>query len=225
MTRPRDRRRAGPSRPQRPERSERTTVLIVCEGRETEPNYFDRLKREEQVKKSFTITVKRGKGSSRQQVARYAVECRENADQKFEEVWCVMDVEHPNDLDDMRAALTLLQSNQIQAALSNPAFEVWLLAHFETGHPFSHCDAVVARLNKHWQEHFSADYDKADGRIYCRLADRLDRRWQMPNGCGKSITPEGPSLTAILRRKWTCWSSSCSANRVLLLISPRECGG
>ena len=85
-----------------------------------------------------------------------------------------MDVEHPDGLDDMRAALTLLESNQIQAALSNPAFEVLVLGPFEkTGTAFSDCDAVVARLNKHWQEHFSGDYDKADGQIYHRLVDRL----------------------------------------------------
>jgi hypothetical protein len=176
MMRSRDRRRSGPSRPPRPNRSERTTVLIVCEGRETEPNYFDRLKREECVKKHFAIKVKRGKGGSRQQVAQFAIERKENAGDEFDEVWCVMDVEHPDGLDDMRAASTSLESNHIQTALSNPAFEVWLLAHFEkTGHGFLHGDAVVARLNKRWQEHFSADYDKSDGQVYCRLVNRLDQ--------------------------------------------------
>jgi hypothetical protein len=152
--------------------------LIVCEGKETEWNYFNQLRLQlhdnDQMRRRSGITVKRGRGGSRQQIARFAVERKDNANERFDEVWCVMDVEHPNDLDDMRAALTLLESNQIQAALSNPAFEVWFLAHFDkTGTAFSHCDAVVARLNKHWQEYFSADYDKADGQIYCRLADRL----------------------------------------------------
>ncbi len=150
--------------------------MIVCEGRETEPNYFDGLKQEDLIKRHFRIKVKKGKGGSRQQVAQLAVERKENASDEFDEVWCIMDVEHPDDLNDMRAALTLLESNHIQAALSNPAFEVWLLAHFEkTGHLFLHGDAVVARLNKHWKEHFSADYDKADGQIYYRLIDRLDQ--------------------------------------------------
>jgi hypothetical protein len=176
MTQRRDRRRSGSSRLPRPNRSERTTVLIVCEGRETEPNYFDRLKREEHAKKNFTIKVKKGKGGSRQQVAQFAVERKENAGDKFDEVWCVMDVERPEGLPDIRAALTLLESNHIKAALSNPAFEVWLLAHFEkTGTGFLDGDAVASRLNKHWKEHFSTDYDKADGQIYYRLIDRLDQ--------------------------------------------------
>ena len=176
MTRPRDRRRSGPSRPQRPTRSEKITVLIVCEGRETEPNYFHQLKQEECVKERFRITVKRGKGGSRQQVAQHAVERKDNANDDYDEVWCVMDVEHPDGLDAMREALTLLEGNQIQPALSNPAFEVWLLAHFEkTGTVFLDGDAVAARLNKHWKQKFSVDYDKADERIYHRLVDLLDQ--------------------------------------------------
>ena len=120
--------------------------------------------------------MRRGKGGSRQQVATFAVERKADTNDGYNEVWCVMDVENSEDLDSMHEALALLESNHIQAALSNPAFEVWLLAHFEkTGTGFLHGDAVVARLNKHWKEHFSADYDKADGRIYCRLIDRLDQ--------------------------------------------------
>ena len=34
---------------------------------------------------------------------------------------------------------------------------------------------MIERLNKHWQEHFSADYDKADARIYQRLSPLTDQ--------------------------------------------------
>ena len=94
-----------------------------------------------------------------------------------------MDVERPEGLDEMRKALALLGGNSISAGVSNPSFEVWLLAHFErTGAAFLGCDAVIVRLNKHWQERFSIRYDKADGRIYDRVgkltADAVDNaRW------------------------------------------------
>jgi hypothetical protein len=157
-------------------RPRKRTVLIVCEGKETEPNYFDGLKREEPIRERFTITVKGGKGGSRLQVAQFAVDRKNEPGADYDEVWCVMDVERPEGLDEMRKALALLGGNSISAGVSNPSFEVWLLAHFErTGAAFLDCDAVIVRLNKHWQERFSIRYDKADDRIYDRLA-KLTRK-------------------------------------------------
>ena len=177
MTRPHsNRRRSGASRPHSPSRPQKTTVLIVCEGKETERNYFDQLKRDEPTRRNFSITVKRGKGGSRQQVAQFAVDRKNDADADFDQVWCVMDVEGPEDLEAMRQATALLDANSITPALSNPAFEVWILAHFErTGTGFLNCDQVITRLNGHWQNHFSAKYDKADQRIYQRLSAFTDR--------------------------------------------------
>jgi hypothetical protein len=151
-------------------------VLIVCEGRETEPNYFAQLKQEACVKKNFSVKVKRGKGGSRQQIAQFAVERKEHAADDYDEVWCVMDVEHPDGLNAAREAWKRLGANGIKAALSNPAIEVWFLAHFErTGAGFLNGDAVIARLNKCWNERFQTNYDKADERIYHRLANLTDQ--------------------------------------------------
>jgi hypothetical protein len=198
-----DKRRSGSSRRQNVNRPRKTTILIVCEGRETEPNYFHRLRQEECVKKRFRITVIRGKGGSRQQVARLAAESKDDANDGYNEVWCVMDVEHPEDLDAMREALALLERNHIKPALSNPAFEVWFLAHFaKTGRGFLHGDAVVAQLNKHWKQTFSVDYDKADGQIYRRLVNLLDQamanaKWvREEHHSGKAVI-EGNSSTDV----------------------------
>jgi hypothetical protein len=145
--------------------------LIVCEGKETEPNYFNGLKREEPIREEFAIRVKRGKGGSRLQVAQFAVDRKNEPGTDYDEVWCVMDGERPEGLDETRRALDLLDGNSISAAVSNPAFEVWFLAHFErTAAAFLDPDAVIVRLNKHWQERFSIRYDKADDRIYDRVA-------------------------------------------------------
>ena len=173
--RPFNRRRSGPSRPQTPSRSEKTTVLIVCEGQKTEYHYFHQLKQTERVKKGFRVRVKPGKGGSRQQVAKFAVEHKNRAGEDYDEVWCVMDVEHPDGLDAMREALSLLKAKGIQPALSNPAFEVWLLAHFEkTGIGFLDGDAVGSQLDTHWRRDFHVAYDKADERIYHRLCQFTD---------------------------------------------------
>ena len=151
-------------------------MLIVCEGKETERNYFDQLKRDEPTRRHFDITVKRGKGGSREQIAQFAVDRKNNVDANYDQVWCIMDTEGPEELDAMRQVLKLLNDNSITPALSNPAFEVWILAHFEkTGKVFLNCDQVITQLNNHWQKRFSAEYDKADQCIYQRLSTFTDR--------------------------------------------------
>src|SRR5690606_41139889 len=45
----------------------------------------------------------------------------------FDEVWCVFDVdEHPR----VNDACQMARDNNIQVAVSNPCFELWLLFHF-----------------------------------------------------------------------------------------------
>jgi hypothetical protein len=151
-------------------------VLIVCEGRETEPNYFHGLRREEYARRHFSIRIKRGKGGTRLEIAQFAVDQKNRALDDYDEVWCVMDVESPKTRDDMRQALDLLKRTNIKSALSNPAIEVWFLAHFEkTGAVFLNCDAVQTRLDAHWQKHFRTAYEKADQRVYQRLAQLTDQ--------------------------------------------------
>jgi len=163
-------RRGTPKRRHQP-RPLRTTVLIVCEGKETERNYFEELKREPWTSRHFAITVKRGKGGSREQIAQFAIDRKENSAVDFDEVWCVMDVESPAARDEMVSALAQLEQNGIGPCLSNPAFEVWLLAHFErTARAFLDCEGVITQLNGHWRDRFQLDYDKADTRVYTRLA-------------------------------------------------------
>jgi len=64
----------------------KTTLLIVCEGKETERNYFEKLKRDAWTSRHFAITVKRGKGGSREQIAQFAVDRKENSAVDFDEV-------------------------------------------------------------------------------------------------------------------------------------------
>ena len=75
---------------------------------------------------------------------------------------------------DLRAAVRIAGENQITLCLSNPAFEVWILAHFiRSSRFFNDCDAVILELNKHWKREFRIEYAKNDHRIYDRVADRV----------------------------------------------------
>ena len=47
----------------------------------------------------------------------------------YDQVWCVFDVEDYAP-EDIRSAMQLAKSHQIQIACSNQAFEIWFLLHF-----------------------------------------------------------------------------------------------
>ncbi len=148
-------------------------LLIVGEGRETEFNYFDSLRRENRVRERFAITLKKGKGGSREQIAKYAIERKNEAPDDYDRAFCVMDVEKPSHAASLGKALMLLRRHDIVACLSNPAFEIWLVAHFErTSASFRDAGAVATYLNGHYRKHFGHDYDKGCPEHHSRLLTR-----------------------------------------------------
>jgi hypothetical protein len=157
-------------------RPPRIRVLIVCEGKETEPNYFRALREEEAVRRRFSVVVQKGKGGSCLTVVQQAVAEQQKAaarQEDYDEVWCVFDVERAGQREQVTKARTLADRHGIRLALSNPSFEVWLLAHFvRTKKSFGDCDEVIKELNKHWQREFGQDYEKNDEQLYMRLASR-----------------------------------------------------
>jgi len=150
------------------------TILIVGEGQETEPNYFRGLKTEKVVKKRFDLTVKKGPGHSPVHVVENAIKVKEqyrSRGELFSEVWCVFDVEGQEKRESLEAAVRLAEENGIIPCLSNPCFEVWLLAHFlRSKKEYCHCDAVVVDLNKKWEKRAKQKYQKGDKQIYERVS-------------------------------------------------------
>jgi hypothetical protein len=159
-----------------PHRPEKTRVLIVCEGRETEPNYFRGLREEEAVRQKFSVEVKKGKGGSCLVIVEQAIAEQKKAaarGEDFDEVWCVCDVEQAGRREQVIRAQALANQHGIRLALSNPSFECWVLAHFvRTKKTFAACGKVVDELNKHWRRAFDRAYEKTDEQLYARLADR-----------------------------------------------------
>ncbi len=116
------------------QRPVRPRVLIVCEGRLTEPVYFEALARSVRNPR-VEVKVEAGKGVP-VTVVEFAIKAMKAANKRakeekddnlaYEEVWCVIDVdEHPN----LGAAQALAGAHGIQMAVSNPCFELWLLLH------------------------------------------------------------------------------------------------
>ena len=158
----------------RAKRPFRKTVLIVGEGRETEPNYFNGLTDEDAVSTRFAVRVTGGPGFSPERVVKRAINLAKQAERRgdaFDEVWCVLDVEGPQTRESLGRARQMAAEADIRLCLSNPSFEVWLLSHFvRRARAYSGWEAVVADLNKPWQARFGRSYEKNDARIYERLA-------------------------------------------------------
>ena len=123
--------RKGGRRPQR-QRNIRKTFHIICEGENTEPDYFNAFELNNAMVKSF------GKGEQRKRLVestiKYIKENRIKID-KTEEVWVVFDfdiieADAPRIRQDFNNAIELAEKHKIKCATSNDCFELWYVLHF-----------------------------------------------------------------------------------------------
>jgi hypothetical protein len=116
-------------------REVRRRLLVVCEGERTEPEYirgFERHVRNATV----AVEIRRESGDPRYVVdlakklfaySRLVAKRSGDPNDAFDEVWVVFDRdEHPR----YDEAMDMARANGLQAAVSNPCFELWLLLHF-----------------------------------------------------------------------------------------------
>lgn len=126
------RRPASPSKPLRRNvavRQPKKTLQIFCEGERTEPEYLLALKREPEVRdvSAVDLQVELGStGSVPMTLVNLAVEAIRNSDG---EVWCVFDVEWPQNHPNLVEACDKARRHGIRLAISNPCFELWLVLH------------------------------------------------------------------------------------------------
>ncbi|MBN6057191.1 RloB domain-containing protein, partial [Nonomuraea sp. RK-328] len=111
-------------------RREKPRILIVTEGENTEPQYFNGLARELRASgvEVFRLQVE-GIGRDPARVVRKAAAASADAPHNdgFDHVWCVVDVDEHETL---AAALRTAERLGIHVAVSNPCFEIWILWHF-----------------------------------------------------------------------------------------------
>jgi hypothetical protein len=102
------------------------SFLIVCEGENTEPDYF----------KAFRMTAATikavGQGMNTVSLVYKAISIREAEKAKkhsYDQCWVVFDKDDYPD-NDFNQAIQLAKSNGFRVAYSNQAFEYWFLLHF-----------------------------------------------------------------------------------------------
>lgn len=152
-------------------RALRKRILIFGEGQKTEFNYFADMKRDGAVvHRDWAVIVKRASGGSALEVVRKAVNEKNDKmapEDYYDEVWCVLDVEDHTHEAALADARKLASENNIELALSNPCFEVWLLAHFaRVTRPFNSRD-----IEKELGKKLRKKYDKTATGVYAQVSD------------------------------------------------------
>jgi hypothetical protein len=170
-------------------RAPRPRFLIVCEGTQTEPEYFKEIRHLERSLIDLTISP----GGVPKTLVERAVEMKKAAvanakrqkddNQKYDYVWCVFDVdEHPL----VPEAQQKARDNSIEVALSNPSFELWALLHFRNQ------SAHIERGPLHHEcKLYMPGYEKRlpTTRLYPLVDDATQRardldHWQVSRDCG-----------------------------------------
>jgi hypothetical protein len=120
----------------KPKRSPYDRVLIVCEGKKTEPNYFQALVDDLELN-TANVDVDRDADSSPRSIIshakkRYKDDLRENGRQDcFDRVYCVFDRdEHTTYTEAINSINTASPSGVFFAITSTPCLEYLLLLHF-----------------------------------------------------------------------------------------------
>jgi hypothetical protein len=109
---------------------------VFCEGKRTEPEYMEALKRDPEVRDAAAVDLRietRSLGSVPLTLVRMAVDAKQRTlseDAEIDEFWCVFDVEWPQNHPGLREAIELARKYDIKLAISNPCFELWLALHF-----------------------------------------------------------------------------------------------
>ena len=145
--------------------------LIVCEGKQTEPNYFNGLKKKINEKYGNKVDVLipsievKGTGKNTTDLVNYTDKFVNYSNKRYGQVWVVFDKDDYND-EQFDSAIKNCDYN---VAWSNPNFELWLLAHFKKVNRYISKDDVLEELSKEFQKKGLGDYTKNDTNIFDKV--------------------------------------------------------
>lgn len=166
-------------------------ILIVCEGRETEPNYIDGLRDHLRVN-AAAVHIERGDSVTDPIGLVRKAQRLFKGDRDYDRVYVVCD----GDSQHLAAARALAAhrlknsagaSTQVQVISNVPSIEFWLLLHFEyTTRPFRTAAEVQEALRAHLP-----DYQKNDREVFRKAATGLERACQRAEQLKADLSASG----------------------------------
>lgn len=133
-------------------------VLIVCQGKRTEPNYLRGLQAALRIANANFIILETGQGHDSLSVVKAGIAEYGKDPSLYDRVYCVFDKDadpHYANAVNLACNHALAKRNVLFVVNSVPCFEIWLLLHFEyTTYEYekagnkSACDKIVSDLKK-----------------------------------------------------------------------------
>ena len=102
------------------------TFLIICEGENTEPDYFNAFRLTSAHVKAL------GEGCNTLSLVRRAIQMKAQeaaAGRKYNQYWVVFDKDYFSAVD-FNSAILMAKANGFDVAYSNQSFEFWFILHF-----------------------------------------------------------------------------------------------
>lgn len=146
--------------------------LIVCEGKQTEPNYFNGLKKKINEKYGNKIDVLipqievKGMGKNTKDLVKYTSKFVNYSNKEYGKIWVVFDKDDYND-EQFDNAIANCDYN---VAWSNPNFELWLLLHFRKVNNYISKDDIFEYLDKEFQRNKLGNYEKNADKIFEKVS-------------------------------------------------------
>ena len=143
-------------------RPERPSILVVCEGEQTERRYFEAFP----ALRAPMCNVSPCRKSPKDIVKR-AIEMAKG--KRYDHVWCVFDKDDVT-AEEFNQAIQTAQQHGFQVAYSNPKFELWYFLHFSYHHTAIPREDYDTKLTSCLGE----AYSKNHGHMYKRLLEKRE---------------------------------------------------
>lgn len=145
-------------------------ILIICESRETEPNYFKALCEYYKLTSVRIMNGVKGDSHSALKAALRKIERDKIKFDEYDEIWFVFDHEDESRHQIYEKTIKECEEKKIKVAWSNPCFELWFLLHFvKTDKPLPNYKAVEKELSKSSR---LLEYSKEDKTIFKRIHEK-----------------------------------------------------
>ena len=148
-------------------------ILIACEGKHTEPKYFNAIRQDLRLT-TVQVYVLPHDGTDPLSVVNKVLEERQDRKgdktwEKEDSAWAVFDGdEHiENNPANWHQAVQKAKSQKVNLAITNPSIEFWYLIHFQDHYPNISRDKAKEYLKRH-----IPNYDKS----ICYYSDRLKQK-------------------------------------------------
>ncbi len=156
---------------------ERDRILIVCQGKETERNYLEKMREhiftKTELREKVVIKIEVNSNAPDDIVNCSIGEMKSKKNEGYNQVWCVFD---KDEFPDIHKSIARAKAKGVKVAYSNKCFELWIFLHFAYTESAMNADQLFNKVDTHFLENFGKDngYCKNDGEIYDKIVKRQD---------------------------------------------------